>query len=66
MDEVTKAKLENEVEWRKLMYSELTDLRKDLNTFKIKTNKMILGLTATFSAVATTISTIVVAYFKVK
>lgn len=57
MNEVTNTKLENEIEWRKTMYSELKEMRKDLNTFKINSTRLIVGLTAAFTAVASSIST---------
>lgn len=38
--------LENEKEWRRVIYHELIDLRKDLQGFKMKMFAMITAITA--------------------
>ena len=38
--------LDNEKEWRRIIYTELKELRKDLQGFKIRMITLILGLTA--------------------
>ncbi len=66
MNDVTDAKLENEIEWRKIMYNEIKEARNDLkglaadlNTFKIATNnrtvkstKLMIGIGAILAVIS--------------
>jgi len=52
MNEVTKTKIENEIEWRRMMFKELQDLRKDFQAYKVKSYTLIIGLIALIEGVS--------------
>ena len=52
MNEVTDAKLENEIEWRKMIFKELQDLRKDFQGYKVKSYTLIISLIALIEGVS--------------
>ena len=53
MNEVTDVKLENEIEWRRMMFKEIQELRKDFQAYKLKSYSLIIGLIALIEGVST-------------
>ena len=43
--------IDNEKEWRRIIYNEVVELRKDLQGFKLRMVYLIVGLTATINSI---------------